>query len=30
MDMLIRMDPVDAQDSEADAYTNVWEIAPTR
>ena len=30
IDMLIRMDPVDPQDSEADAYTNLWEIAPIR
>ena len=30
IDMLIRMDPVAPQDSEADAYTNLWEIAPIR
>ena len=30
IDMLIRMDPVDPRESEADAYTALWEIVPLR
>jgi hypothetical protein len=30
IDLLIRFDPVDPQESEADVWTALWEIAPLR